>query len=121
MSYDTEFFRGFDAKGRLVTIPGNSGSMSEGQTYNSRMQAVMEAIGATAFGKTPPNFEGLEVAPDRAYKSGFHDVISDISGYANGAVRAVTGSIAEQAGVLQLIPTRCYQKQRNIRQDIQWC
>jgi hypothetical protein len=100
LAFDSAFFRGVDINGRVSTIPGTQGSESTGQTFSSRMQAVMEAIGATAHGDTA-NFDNLTVAPDIAYRSGFHDVIRDVLGYSNGAVRAVTGNIAEQFGVLE--------------------
>lgn len=82
---------------RQVTVPAAGAVANEGQSYNARLQSVMEYIGAKAHGQTP-DFDGLTASPNLAYKSNIADYIGDLQ---NSSIGAVTGAMADGFGVVE--------------------
>lgn len=82
---------------RQVTVPAAGAVANEGQSYNARLQSVMEYIGAKAHGQTP-DFDGLTASPSLAYKSNIADYIGDLQ---NSSIGAVTGAMADGFGVVE--------------------
>ena len=83
---------------RNVTIPAAGGVSNEGQSYKANLQVAMEYIGARAYGDSV-NFSGLKSSPNEAFRSNISSYFASLK---NSAVGAVTGAMADGAGVAEV-------------------
>ena len=105
MQKGTDYIRAVDAvlaknggPDRNVTIPAAGGVSNEGQSYKANLQAAMEYIGARAYGDSV-DFAGLKSSPNEAFRSNISSYFASLK---NSAVGAVTGAMADGAGVAEV-------------------
>ncbi len=105
MQRGTDYIRGVDGvlsknggPNRNVTIPAAGGVSNEGQSYKANLQVAMEYIGARAYGDDV-NFSGLKSSPNEAFRSNISSYFASLK---NSSVGAVTGAMADGAGVVEV-------------------
>ena len=105
MQKGTDYIRAVDAvlaknggPDRNVTIPAAGGVSNEGQSYKANLQVAMEYIGARAYGDSV-DFSGLKSSPNEAFRSNISSYFSSLK---DSAVGAVTGAMADGAGVAEV-------------------
>lgn len=105
MQRGTDYIRAVDGvlsknggPNRNVTIPAAGGVSNEGQSYKANLQVAMEYIGARAYGDDV-NFSGLKSSPNEAFRSNISSYFASLK---NSSVGAVTGAMADGAGVVEV-------------------